>query len=1116
MKDYSSLTSSQRQAVLHDDGNVLVSASAGSGKTFVVIERIIRLVTQKGVDIEQILAVTFTKLAASEMKEKLKKALIDEYNESGDARFKRELEKVNMADISTIHSFCLNLLKKYFYKLGLDASIEVLDEKQSKKLQAKAIANTFEALYSEENEDFITLVNLFGGKRRDNNLRKIISDIYTFALNDLGLESLKEKTLNSHANIESIINSDVLPSIKKEVEIYESKLKPFLSLLDGDKTRLEICKKAIEVASALKNATDLFEVCLRYRDIDIKLSKAKAIDKEVAENFKALITNFRNYYSPILETFGLSKEDAKAKVEENAYIVNALFSVAGRYHEEYAQLKSEENGIDFNDIEVLTYKLLQDDGVLSEIQNQYKYVFVDEYQDVNAIQEKIISKISLNNAFLVGDSKQSIYAFRGCNPKFFIDKYNEYSKGNGGKAISLDTNFRSAETIIDLTNSIFKDVFTLEFSGFDYCKNPMKYGEKYDEFKGEAVIHLIEDEQKEKVEETKNGKVYSVIENTVSSNQKEYDKQVILTINLVRELLKTTYYDVKEPCKENRVKPVDFKDICILVRGVDGYGESVISALYDVGIPVSSSATSKIGGYPEIKALVDGVNAIIMPQKDIPFASFMLNFGGFNETELAKIRRLGGNKISFYDCVKTAQNSSDELGKKVQIFITWYEKLRLISKYAKASEILYKIIGETGFNIKLLATEFGNEKVKRVERFISESVLLDRSMTLSEFSDYLEQSLDEISATQTAGENTVTVMTEHASKGLEFPIVIIADFNKQFNSTDIKGDVLYSKKYGIVPKNFNLDDMTYSENVLRFASKQVYLEERAVEEARLFYVAVTRAKYAVHFIANASSLMAREYSNFRVADRQKCFLDIADAKTILHTCSELDFAKKEDGVAVMGSQSDNELTKLIRKNLTFKYPYLEDTAIPLKRSVSEVNKRDSEEYYETTNLFGYSNTESGTAYHKFLQLCDFYGEPCSVQMKKMLDAGLITQSEADLIDVNSVQNVLKMPIFEKIKEYTLKKEQKFCALFEAKRLGYENSNEEILIQGIFDLVAVKGDRAILVDYKYSTIKNDQDLINNYKTQMQLYKEAIEKSSKLKVDEVYLVNILQLKCLKVDV
>ncbi len=1115
MRDYSYLTPSQKQAIFYDNGNLLVSASAGSGKTHVVIERIIRLVTEKNVGIDRILAVTFTNLAASEMKEKLKKALILAFNESGDVRYKYELEKISMADISTIHSFCLNLLKKYFYKLGIDASFEVLDAKKCKKLQGEAMSSLFEALYGENDSDFTLLVNLFGGKRNDKGLRKIISGIYSFALNDLGLESLKEKTLNSHLNLLEIIKEDILPSVNKEAQSYLDAFNNILRLLDGDEKRVEICNKAIVLASSLSLTSNLFEFSKLYCGFELKLTSSKPKNKAVADEFKNLINDFKGFYSTILNNFNVSEEEAKIQAQQNVKIINALFDVANRYSEYYTQLKNEENGVDFSDLEVLTYKLLQNEDIAQEVKTKYDYVFVDEYQDVNAIQEKIISKIINDNAFLVGDSKQSIYAFRGCNPKFFIDKYESYKNGIGGSAISLDYNFRSAKNIIDLTNKVFSDVFTTQFSGFDYAKNPMVYGNGYADFKGETVIHLIEDDEKE-VEEFSNKKVYSVIDSFKGLTKKEYGKQEILTVNLVRELLKTTYYDIKEPCKDKRIKPVDFKDICILVRGVNGYGEAVVSALYDAGIPVSSSATSEISQYPEIKALFDAVNAIIMPQKDIPFASFMLNFGGFNETELASIRKFGGNDKSFYDCVTFVKNSSQEISKKVADFITWYEKLRLIAEYAKASEILYKIIGETGFTTKLYAMEFGNERVKRVERFISESVLSNKSMTLLEFSNYLSESIDEITQTQTAGENTVTVMTEHASKGLEFPIVIIADFNKQFNSSEILGDVLYSKKYGIVPKNYNLEEMTYSENLLRFASKVHFKEERAVEEARLFYVAITRAKCALHFIANSSSLNKRKYSTFKIADKQKCFLDENDAEIIIHNSSEFDFNKKEEGIAVMGSESDAELTKLIQKNLTFKYSYYEDTVMPLKRSVSEVNKSDAQDYYETTNLFGLSNTETGTAYHKFFQLCNFYGDSCQKQMQSLLDSGKITSEEASLIDVNNLDGVLKMPIFTKIKDYELKKEQRFCALFDAKKFGYNTSNEEILIQGVFDLVAIKGGRAILIDYKYSTIKNDDDLIKNYKTQMQLYKEAIEKSSNLKVDEVYLINVLQLKCLKLDV
>ncbi len=1115
MRNYTTLTKSQYQAVFHDGGNVIVSASAGSGKTHVVIERIIRLITQKNVPVERILAVTFTNAAASEMKEKLKKALTEEYNESGDLRFKRELEKVNIANVSTIHSFCANLLKKYFYSLGLDASFTVLDAKKSKKLQAKAMSSLFERLYTEGSESFIKLVDIFGGKRKDKGLRKIIDKIYTFSGSELGLDELKRKSIKSHEAVIEIVNGKILEYFKEEaseyVEIFENLKQSFV----GDEKRQNACELLLELATALSNATNLFEFAKNYGGFEIRLPQNKCENKELLEDFKYFANEFKNTYTYIFETFIGGEQECKTFVSNNIEIVEQLFNLTSLYEQEYANLKSEENGVDFLDLEKYVIKLFENQDILKEISSSFDYVFVDEYQDVNALQEQIITKISNNNAFLVGDSKQSIYAFRGCNPKYFIEKYQKYLNGDGGTAISLDVNFRSAKNIIELTNNVFSDVFTEKFSGQNYKDNKMIYGNGYKTFDGETAIHLIESAKKEEVEQ-ENSKVYSVIENYGSALKKEYSSQVVLTINLITDLLKTQYYDIKESDESKRLKQVEYKDICVLVRGMNGYGEELVSSLYDVGIPVTSSASVGVGKYPEIKALIDVLKTVLMPRRDIPIASALLNFGGFSEQELAQIKSANAKEKSFYNCLLLYLEKGGSLKEKIQNFLTWLDSVRLIAEYAPASEVLYKIIGDTGYDSKLLSMPFGEERLKRVERFIAESSSLDKNLTVGEFIEYLEDSLDEITQSQTAGENTVQVMTEHASKGLEFPIVIVADFEKPFNSRDISGDVLFSKDFGVVPKNYNLDEMTYSENVLRQVVKLEYKRERAVEEARLFYVAITRAKCAVHFIANTSSLFnKRLYYNFKMADRQKCYLKVGDAPIIYHPESELVLNENKNGVAVVGKQVDNDLALKIKENLLFKYPYEEDTALPLKSSVSEVNKGEELEYYEKTNLFGFSNSETGTAYHKFLELCNFYGEDAAVQKSEMLKNGTLLKEQADLLSDSNLQSILKLDIFKKIKGYKHLKEQKFCCLFDANQLGYKNTNEQILVQGIVDLLAVNGDTAILIDYKYSTIKNDDDLIKNYYTQLKLYKEAVEKCSNYKISEVYLINVLQLKCVKVD-
>ena len=1115
MRSYETLTKSQYDAVFHDDGNAIISASAGSGKTHVVIERIIRLITQKNVPIERILAVTFTNAAASEMKEKLKRALTEEYNESGDIRFKRELEKVAVADVSTIHSFCANLLKKYFYALGLDASFTVLDAKKSKKLQAKAMSNLFEKQYSIKSESFLKLVDIFGGKRKDKGLREIISKIYSFSGSELGLDELLQKSINSHKTVKDAVNGKILEYFKDEAREYEEIFENLKGEFISDEKRFNACETLLTLANSLAQATNLFDFASTNLDFEIKLPQTKCDNKELLEEFKYYANEFKNTYTYIFENFAGGETNLISAVESNIFIVNELFNLAKLFEEEYFNLKSEENGVDFLDLEKYTLKLFENQEILNEVSSLYDYIFVDEYQDVNALQESIITKISNNNAFLVGDSKQSIYAFRGCNPKFFIEKYNRYLKGDGGKAISLDVNFRSAKKIIELTNNVFSDVFTDKFGGQNYKENQMIYGGGYGTFDGETQIHLIEDVKKEDVDIE--SKVYSVIENYGKARKKEYSKQVILTVKLIMDLLKTNYYDVKEKDETKRYKQVEFKDICILVRGVNGYGEELVSCLYDVGLPVTSSASVGVSKYPEIKALIDVLNAVIMPMRDIPLASTLLNFGAFTEQELAVIKSAYKKEKSFYNCVVNYAQQHGELSKKLKEFLTWFDGVRLISEYAPASEVLYKIIGDTGYDVNLLSMPFGAERLKRVERFIAESVLGDKGMSVIEFIEYLEDSLDEITQSQTAGENTIQVMTEHASKGLEFPVVIVADFEKAFNSRDIVGDVLFSKEYGVVPKNYDLDNMTYSENVLRQVVKLEYKRERAVEEARLFYVAITRAKYAIHFIANTSSLSSKRlYANYKMADRQKCYLKESDAPITLHLDSELVLENNEKGTTVIGKAVDKDLASKIKENLLFKYAYEDSTALPLKRSVSEVNKGEEHEYYETTNLFGYSSSETGTAYHRFLELCSFYGDSAVKQKEEMLKSGLITKEQANLLNDNNLQAILNLEIFNKIKEYKQLKEQKFCCLFNANELGFSNDTEQILVQGQIDLLAVNGKDAILIDFKYSTIKNDSDLIKNYYTQLKLYKEAIEKSSKYKVKEVYLVNILQLKSVKVDV
>lgn len=1115
MKNYDNLTAEQKKAVLFKKGNALVSASAGSGKTFVVIERIIRLVTEENVGIDRILAVTFTNLAAAEMKEKLKTALTKEYNETGEARFKAELDKLPLASISTLHAFCSDLLRKYFYAAGVDAAFEVLDEKKSEKLKTEAMTSLFESLYESNDEDFTALLSVFSSKRSDRKLRSVIEGVYKYAESESGLDALMEKSVNSHMRAAEILNEEFLPSVRETAEKYFEIFKK-LGTATPDEDRKKYCEKLCVLTEEMQNSSDLFDFSAAYTGVDLTVPRKKPINFAVAEEIKSEATEFKKYLSALFSTFSESREEADKKAKDNISLIKSIFSVATKFDEEYSRLKAEENGVDFTDLQRFALRLLKNAEIREEVKSKFDYVFVDEYQDVNAEQEELINLLSDDNAFLVGDSKQSIYAFRGCDPRFFIDKYSRYLRGEGGSAISLDCNFRSAPEIIKTVNSVFNEVFIKKFGGFDYANNQMVYGGGYENFEGKACIHLIKREENSEEETNKIPEgVYSVIDNYERDYRKPYGAQEVLIVKLVAGILGTEWYDIKEKDESARLKKAGFGDICILLRSNSGFSESLASALGDAGIPVTACGKKSVTVYPEIKAMINAVNAITSFESDVSVASLMLNFYGFDETELLKIRKAKNGECSFTECVYSAARSGGDSGNKVAAFIERFKRVRLISEYAPASEVLYYLISDTGFDVRLAASEFGANKLKRVKRFIAEADTIGKNVSVRDFSEYLKDGSSDITFSEAAGDDTVKILTEHASKGLEFPVVIVADTGRRFNSADVKGDILKDRKYGIIPKNFDLSEMTVSENALRAAVKQKYGKERAIEEARLFYVALTRAKCALHIVGNYEDIPKKHnYDDFSTAISQKGFVAQCDAETVVHNEKDLVFGFENEGAHVYGKRESKELTEKIKKNLSFVYPYEKDTVMPVKVSVSNVNAGE-EEYYKVTSLFGKSDAETGTLYHKFLQNCDFKEDPLK-EKKRLLADGVLTYNEYLKLDEDKLISIMKMDIFKEVKDLNLFKEQKFCVFISPSELGYEGADGNILVQGIADLIAEKENgEIILADYKFSSLINEADLVSKYKKQLYLYKTAIEKVMNKKVVKTCLVNILQMKTTEID-
>ena len=1113
-------TRSQNDAINYRSTDLLVSAAAGSGKTQVLTERIIGIISGEKVSVENILAITFTKLAAAEMKERVKSALNNAYAERRSDFLREEINKVDYADITTIDSFCFNLIKKYFYVLGVDPNFKVLEETDAEELKNQAIDNVFTALYDDFDEDFQNLLSVFSANRRDAYFREAVKDVLRFCESEESIDVVLKKSLKTATEAKQIVNETLINRAKrlgdgtiaflKELENSDEYKQAFKE----GKSKIEKYEKAARYYSEISRAEE-------FDENSCKVSENKKLCAEIPE-LTVIISSLKN----LGETFKSYKpffEHADEDSEFEKSLISKLFALVSKVEQEYDNLKAEAAAMSFSDLGKKTLELLSNEEVLDEIKGKYAYIFVDEYQDVNGVQDAVVNKLLNNNGFMVGDLKQSIYGFRGSDPDYFKAKSETFER-DGKKVIFLDKNFRCAEKIVEFVNEVFSMIMDKESCGADYAKNPMEYGGLYNdgenEYEGKATIDVYADAEA-KFPEYKG--VYSVIyhdELNKSAKRAEYGNRELAVVKLVQDEVNKRYYDLKEPVKEKRYKKIEYKDIAVIMGKTKGDAEKVAAALNDFGIPASFENKDSVLNYPEVKAITALAEFLDLSASDVPLASAMLNFGGFTERELADIRSATADKkATFCACVNNAAENGtagENLKNKITAFCDYVDKMRLFAEFGGAAETLRRIVSDTGYDLKLLSSVGGKEKLKRVNLLISGCEKSGEKSTMREFLDYVNANASALSVAAETDENAVKIMSIHGSKGLEFPVVILYGTENKFNYSDANGKIVLSREYGVAVKTYNPDKMTVRDNIVRKFISDEIIKNVNREEIRKLYVALTRAKYSLHVLVGGKEFNNSENVLLKEDAQYKMLLGCA---LPVNYIEDLDCVNVSDGVAVAGNIVDEKLVRAISENLTYKYPFEGNETLPVKTSVSKIND-DGEEYYEIIDLSGEepldaSAAEVGTAYHKFLELADFYS-PAEKTFDELVKNDEFGEARHELIDVKKLQNILNMPVFEEIRGGRHLKELKFCALLSGESLGYTGATDKVLVQGVADLISIKDGKATLIDYKYSAVKNDEDVVKKYKKQLMLYKYAIENVLKTKVEKVYIINVLQLKQICVNI
>lgn len=1122
----SNFTEEQLRAI-EAEGRTIVSASAGSGKTTVMIEKIIRHI-KKGCKVDQILAMTFTKKAAAQMKEKLGEALIQTINTpeikpEDKKALKERLSEVPSADISTIHSFCAKLLRRHFFLAEVDNTFRVIssDDAEGTALKNEALDALLEEGYAAKDEQFMHLLNIYWRKRSDNALRKIITKTYTDLRDRADYREYLEKSAFYSEEMFDAVCVDLLALLKDKCRYYKGLLEKELYYFEGAgaKNQIQQSKQLMGGLQEILDAPDYFSAC-QCKRAELTKNNKSGLDEETkyhAEKLAFLQKEISDIYKEELSKT-LSKEQEKEHFLQAGKTAAALSKYLLLFDEKYEQLKRERSVLDYNDLEHKTLQLLKMDEVAQELKDKYHYVFVDEYQDINPVQEEIIARLSGKNLFLVGDVKQSIYGFRGSKSKFFVEKQKEFEE-NGGNNLVLTRNFRSSDAVLNMVNEQFSLAMTLETSSVDYKTDSfMERGGMYALNDGRVQIHVIE---KEKESKKKRG-VYSVKEK--AEEKATAESRIAKTIrHIIERERDSTYYVPPKGGKPGIYKKVAYSDIAVLSRKKSGEISKTVAALSAEHIPVTSAAAVNICEFSEVKMLIDILSLLDNAKQDIPLCSALLSpIGNLTADDLARIRLTYKDEHFFrVACEKYVAEQADDVSEKLAKFYEYFRELRNKSRVMDVGPLLVEILTDerTRIEAAFLSYENGASCLKRMHRFIEEASA--EPLSVHAFLDKLRDLDYEIAFNENGGDDSVKVITMHSSKGLEYPIVILDNLSAKFKAKD--GDSVYAEeKYALAPRAHDEKKMTRSTTLLRRLHEHREVIDSIADELNLYYVALTRAKYGLHLIFTEKPIMP----NVRYAGS---FAELTDFDVWEKYEVKDEFS---DGMATDDDETphhpDKELVKDIKDVLEWRYAFADYENLPVKSSATalleSVEKRAETDGSEVAEEKPEADTdkESGIAYHAFLERFDFsliQDEENLKEQVELLREQMIKENAegAELLNTEKLLEILGNPVFARLQDKRLLKEQQFLVSLPVKNtyalkkdvlpdLKLREDGEEMIFQGAIDLLAV-GDEVEIIDYKYSR-KNAKSLREHYKPQLDLYRQATAKILKMPLEKVHctIVNI----------
>ena len=1150
------LTPQQLQAVTDRGGRLLVSAAAGSGKTKVLVDRLMSYLTdpKDPADLDSFLIITYTKAAAAELRSKIGAKLSECIAESPENRhLQQQIQRLYLTKISTVHGFCSEILREFAYRLDIAADFRVADENECQELQMRALDRVLDNAYEtiSVDPDVRAFVDMQGLGRDDRQIPKIILKVYNSAKCHLDpekwlswcIDSVNVDYLNDAAQTVwgAYLTEDLHHYLDLNIAAFQ-KCIVRAAQSEGFEKPAALLQETVAQLTYLRECSTWDQITDRKQiDFGRLVFSKKCSDLQLIEQIKAIRNACKTGLEKKLLAFTDKSNIVLKDLQDSGLSARGLIALVRRFEEEYGKIKKARRVLDFADLEHKTLDLLLGKhragptGVAAEIGSRFREIMVDEYQDSNGVQDAIFSALTgkRQNCFMVGDVKQSIYQFRLADPGIFIEKYNEYvpaetaSVGQGRKVL-LSNNFRSGSEVIHCVNDVFSCCMSAQVGGLDYGPEEKLY---------EGIAHIPLN--------TQAVELYGI-----QVQEDTYAEEAAFTADRITQLLDGNHF-VRNG---ETLRPIEPDDIVILLRSPGSVGGEFRFALEQRGIRCTTGGSIDLLQTEEIGTLRAILEIINNPLQDIPLTAVLMSrVIGFSADDMAQLRGQNRN-CSMYDALQKWERGRQ--------FCTMLEKLRLDSRMMHIPQLLERIFILTRMDSIFSAMPDGSIRTANLQAFCQLASDYDSSgrRDLGQFLEHLDTMQERgltVSGEKQAG--CVTIMSIHKSKGLEFPVVFLCGLSRGFNQESAREQALCDRELGLGLNCIDANLRIRYPSVAKRAIAAKMQADSISEEMRVLYVAMTRARdrlimtYAVKNLENdlqdiaarldlsdkvlmtgqvdcpgswilQTAMRRTEAGAFFALGGRPADVCYSEPNWLIQVVeADMDVSQaQETNIKEVGI--DAETVSCLSRDLKFKYGHNAAVQTPSKQTATQLKGRFKDQeaaeftmqpparrfrqpsFVQTQRR----STDYGTAMHTVMQYISY--NSCSneasvrQQLQQLTERGLISQEQADMVDCQQIATLFNSEIGKKMREESnVLREFKFSILDDGAHYVSGMTGEQILLQGVVDCAILESDGITVIDFKTDYVTEDtiSRLTEHYRPQVITYGEALERIYRLPLKQTLL-------------